>query len=54
MLARYLFLHFHYKRFLRVARGEHGAVIDNIGTVANAQGFPDIMVRDQYPNITLP
>src|SRR6185295_3418447 len=55
MLAQ---IHFSYtfiiNDFFGLARGEHGAVIDNIGTVANAQGFPDIMVRDQYPNITLP
>src|SRR5258708_13544944 len=40
--------------FLGLARGQHGPVVDDIRAVAYAECLPDIMVRDQYPDIALP
>src|SRR5688572_1641806 len=33
---------------LRLAVGEHAAVIDDVGAVADAESFPHIVIGDQY------
>src|SRR5579859_5061175 len=39
--------------FLRLARRQHGTVIDNVSTVANSQRFPDVVVGDQNADLAL-
>ena len=39
--------------FLGFPAGQNGPVVDNIGTVADTQGFPDTVVGDQDPDLTI-
>ena len=33
---------------IRAAGGEHSALVDDVGAIANAQGFSNIVVSDEY------
>src|SRR5579859_3386992 len=55
MLAQIYFSYaFIINDFLGLARGQNRAVIDDIGTVANTERFPDIVVRDEHADVALP
>jgi hypothetical protein len=41
------------QNFVRRACGNKAAITEYIGSTANSEGFPNIVVRDKHPNLAI-